>query len=216
MLRGLDSNKDQTYFLSQLSQEQIKDVLFPVGDLQKEDVRRIAEENDLATAKKKDSTGICFIGERDFNDFLSNYLPAKPGNIVDTEGNILGKHQGLMYHTIGQRRGLGLSLGRPVFVIEIRPDTNEVVVGNEEEIFKNDLIASNVNFIAFDKLEEPMEVFAKVRYLAKKSEATIYPLENSQIKVSFKNKQRAITKGQSVVFYTEDYVVGGGVIEEIM
>ena len=190
----------------------------PCGEYTKDKIRDIAKEIGLVVHNKKDSEEICFIPDNNHGKFIKEQKgnQINIGNFVDKSGNVLGKHKGIVYYTIGQRRGLGLSLGRPVFVIEIRPDTNEVVVGNEEEIFKNDLIAPNVNFIAFDKLEEPMEVFAKVRYLAKKSEATIYPLENSQIKVSFKNKQRAITKGQSVVFYTEDYVVGGGVIEEIM
>lgn len=129
MLRGLDSNKDQTYFLSQLSQDQIKDVLFPVGDLDKKEVRKIAKENNLATADKKDSTGICFIGERNFNEFLSNYLPAKEGNIVDTDGNIMGKHYGLMYHTIGQRRGLGIGgEGEAWFVCGKDLEKNELIV----------------------------------------------------------------------------------------
>ena len=129
MLRGVDSNKDQTYFLSQLSQEQIKDVLFPVGELEKSQVREIAHKYKLATADKKDSTGICFIGERDFNEFLSNYLPAQEGNIVDTEGNILGRHEGLMFHTIGQRRGLGIGgEGEAWFVCGKDLKKNELIV----------------------------------------------------------------------------------------
>ncbi|MDU5504990.1 MAG: tRNA 2-thiouridine(34) synthase MnmA, partial [Anaerococcus vaginalis] len=146
MLRGVDSNKDQTYFLSQLSQDQIKDVLFPVGELDKKEVRKIAKENNLATADKKDSTGICFIGERNFNEFLSHYLPAKEGNIVDTDGNILGKHYGLMYHTIGQRRGLGIGgEGEAWFVCGKDLEKNELIVcqgKNNEKLFSNRLIGS--------------------------------------------------------------------------
>ena len=140
----------------------------------------------------------------------------KQGNFVDKDGNILGKHKGIVYYTIGQRKGLGLAMGRPVFVTDINPLTNEVVVGAEEDIFKTDLICKDINFIAFDNLDKSLELKAKIRYSAKPATATITPLENGKVRVSFKEKQRAITKGQSVVFYLDDLVVGGGIIESLV
>ena len=140
----------------------------------------------------------------------------KPGNFVDKEGNILGRHKGIVYYTIGQRKGLGLSLGTPVFVTGINTKKNEVIVGPESDIFQTDLLARDVNFIPFDKLEKEIKVTAKVRYAGKPAEATIYPEPYGKVRVSFKEKQGAITRGQSVVFYDGNIVVGGGIIEKIL
>ncbi len=211
-----DYKKDQSYALYNLTQDQLKHTLMPCGDYEKIKIRQIAEEIGLEVSKKPDSQEICFIPDDDHGKFIKRLAPDKvlPGNFVDKNGNILGEHKGIVYYTIGQRKGLGIAMGRPSFVTDINPASNEVVLG--DEIFKSSLIIKDVNLIAFDELKEPMEVLGKIRYAAKPSLATIYPLENGNIKVEFKEKQRAITKGQSCVLYDGDYVIGGGVIESIL
>lgn len=218
LLRADDDKKDQTYALYNFTQEQLAHTLMPCGDYTKDKIREIAKEIGLAVHNKKDSEEICFIPDNNHGGYILKNRPneVKEGNFVDKHGNILGKHKGIVYYTIGQRKGLGIALGRPVFVTDINPKTNEVVLGPEEDIFKTDLIATDVNFIPFDELKEPLEVEAKVRYSAKTSKAIISPLKDGKVKVSFENKQRAITKGQSVVFYKDDFVVGGGIIEGII
>ena len=218
LIRSDDDKKDQTYALYNFTQDQLAHTLMPCGKYTKDKIREIAKEIGLAVHNKKDSEEICFIPDNNHGNFIlkqKNNL-VKEGNFVDKEGNILGRHKGIVYYTIGQRKGLGIALGRPVFVTDIRPKTNEVVLGPEEDIFKTDLVAKDVNFIPFDNLENELEVTAKVRYSAKPAVATLSPLKNGRIKVSFKEKQRAITKGQSVVFYNGNVVVGGGIIEKIL
>lgn len=218
LIKSDDDRKDQTYALYNFTQDQLEHTLMPCGEYTKDKIREIAKEIGLAVHNKKDSEEICFIPDNDHGRFILEAKPGKikPGNFVDKEGNILGKHKGIVYYTIGQRKGLGLSLGRPVFVTDIRPKTNEVVIGPEEDIFKTDLLAKDINFIPFDNLEGELKVTAKVRYSARPAEATLYPEKNGKVKVSFKDKQRAITKGQSVVFYDGNTVVGGGIIEKIL
>ncbi|MEG0238178.1 MAG: tRNA 2-thiouridine(34) synthase MnmA [Clostridium sp.] len=215
LIRSDDDKKDQTYALYNFTQDQLAHTLMPCGEFTKDKIREIAKEIGLAVHNKKDSEEICFIPDNDHGRFIKEERPneVKPGNFVDAKGNILGRHKGIVYYTIGQRKGLGLALGKPVFVIDIRPKTNEVVLGAEENIFKANLVAKDVNFIPFDELKEEMEVQAKVRYAAKPSDAVIKPLPGGKIKVCFKDNQRAITKGQSVVFYDGEVVVGGGIIE---
>lgn len=218
MLRGLDNNKDQTYFLSQLSQDQIKDVLFPVGNLQKSEVRDIAHKYKLATADKKDSTGICFIGERNFNEFLSNYLPAKPGNIVDTKGKILGKHDGLMYHTIGQRRGLGIGGdGEAWFVCGKDLDKNELIVcqgANNPLLFSNRLLASEFSTFSNKKLPEEFACTAKFRYRQKDINARVKILSKNHVEVTY-DPTKAVTPGQAAVFYQGEICLGSAIIDEV-
>ncbi|GAB6169955.1 tRNA 2-thiouridine(34) synthase MnmA [Clostridium carnis] len=218
LIRADDNKKDQTYALYNFTQEQLSQTLMPCGEFTKDKIREIAKEIGLAVHNKKDSEEICFIPDNDHGSYILKLMPnkVKEGNFVDKNGNILGKHKGIVYYTIGQRKGLGLALGRPVFVTDINPKTNEVVIGPEEDIFKTDLVAKDVNFIPFDNLEGELKVTAKVRYQAQPSEAIISPLSNGRIKVSFKEKQRAITKGQSVVFYNGTEVVGGGIIERLI
>lgn len=218
LIRSDDDRKDQTYALYNFTQDQLKHTLMPCGAYEKTKIREIAKEIGLAVHNKKDSEEICFISDNNHGKYICEARPdrVKPGNFVDKDGNILGQHKGIVYYTIGQRKGLGIALGRPVFVTAINAKTNEVVLGSEDEIFRNDLIATDVNFIPFDKLEEEITVTAKVRYSAKPSEATLIPLPNGKVKVSFKEKQRAITKGQSVVFYDGEIVVGGGIIESVL
>lgn len=218
LIKSDDDKKDQTYALYNFTQDQLEHTLMPCGEYTKDKIREIAKEIGLAVHNKKDSEEICFIPDNNHGKYILNARPnqVREGNFVDKNGNILGKHKGIVYYTIGQRKGLGLALGTPIFVTDINPRTNEVVIGPEEDVFKTDLVAKDVNFIPFDSLSEEITVFAKVRYQAKPSEAIISPLADGRVKVSFKEKQRAITKGQSVVFYDGNVVVGGGIIEEII
>ena len=218
MLRGVDNNKDQTYFLSQLSQDQIKDVLFPVGELEKSEVREIAKKYNLATANKKDSTGICFIGERDFNEFLSNYLPAQPGDIVDTEGNVLGKHDGLMYHTIGQRRGLGIGGdGAAWFVCGKDLEKNELIVcqGSDNPLlFSNKLYASEFSTFTNKKIPREFDCTAKFRYRQKDINAHVKVLDDNHVEVTY-DDTKAVTPGQAAVFYMDEVCIGSAIIDEV-
>ena len=218
LVKSDDDKKDQTYALYNMTQEQLAHTLMPCGEYTKDRIREIAKEIGLDVHNKKDSEEICFISDNNHGKYISEAMPGKvkQGNFVDKDGNILGKHKGIVYYTIGQRKGLGLAMGRPVFVTDITPLTNEVVVGAEEDIFKTDLICKDINFIAFDNLDKSLELKAKIRYSAKPATATVTPLENGKVRVSFKEKQRAITKGQSVVFYLDDLVVGGGIIESLV
>ena len=213
-----DDKKDQTYALYTLNQEQLSHTLMPCGDYSKPEIRNIAERIGLEVFKKKDSQEICFIPDNDHGSYIKKYSgrEIKPGNFVNNEGKVMGFHKGIVYYTIGQRKGLGIAIGKPIFVNDINPLTNEVVIGDEEDIFKIGLIAKDLNFIPFDKLESKLRVSAKIRYSAIPQAATLIPIENDRIKVVFDDKQRAITKGQSVVFYLENLVVGGGIIEEIL
>ncbi|MPQ44778.1 tRNA 2-thiouridine(34) synthase MnmA [Clostridium tarantellae] len=216
--RSDDGRKDQTYALYNMTQYQLEHTLMPCGVYTKDKIREIAKKIGLDVHNKKDSEEICFIPDNDHGKYILNSVPnkVKQGNFVDKNGNVLGKHKGIVYYTIGQRKGLGLSMGRPVFVTDINPMTNEVVIGPEEDIFKTDLICKNINLISIEKLNGEMTVEAKIRYSAKPAKAIITTLKDGKIKVSFKEKQRAITKGQSVVFYKDELVVGGGVIETIL
>ena len=223
MLRGIDDNKDQTYFLCQLTQKQLEKVLFPIGEYTKPQIREIAEKNNLYTAHKKDSTGICFIGERDFNEFLSKYLPAKGGNIVDTNGSILGKHNGLMYYTIGQRKGIGIGntkngTGEPWFVVDKNLETNELVVtqGDNSVLYSKGLIAKDFNFINPDEIKFPLKCTVKFRYRQSDSKAVINKININEYEVIFYEPQKAVTLGQIVVAYDGEECLGGGVIDKVM
>ena len=220
LLKAMDQSKDQTYFLNQLSQQQLSDVLFPLANIEKTEVRKIAEELGLANAKKKDSTGICFIGERNFRKFLQTYLPNQPGKMVDTEGNVVGEHIGLMYYTLGQRRGLGLggtADGSGRWFVAEKDLTNNVLVvshGDESVLMSSSLVASNLNFIP----NAPSNKFtckAKFRYRQDEQGVDVELLEGNRAKVVFNQKQRAVTPGQFVVFYDETRCLGGGVIDEV-
>ncbi|MCM3042193.1 tRNA 2-thiouridine(34) synthase MnmA [Paenibacillus motobuensis] len=222
LLRGIDSNKDQTYFLNALSQEQLSKAMFPIGHLPKPEVRRIAEEAGLYTAKKKDSTGVCFIGERNFREFLSQYLPAKSGDMIDiVTGEVKGRHDGLMYYTLGQRQGLGIGgsgNGDPWFVAEKDLEHNilYVVQGDKHpSLYSTELTASGINWIAgLDKLpQEPFKCSAKFRYRQPDQGVTIIPNEDGTVRVVFDQPQKAITPGQAVVFYDGEVCLGGGTIE---
>ncbi|GGA41759.1 tRNA 2-thiouridine(34) synthase MnmA [Paenibacillus physcomitrellae] len=222
LLRGVDSNKDQTYFLNALSQEQLSRAMFPIGHLPKPEVRRIAEEAGLYTAKKKDSTGVCFIGERNFREFLSHYLPAKSGDMVDIEtGEVKGRHDGLMYYTLGQRQGLGIGgsgNGQPWFVAEKDLERNilYVVQGDKHpSMYSTGLVASGLNWIAGDRpaAGSSLHCTAKFRYRQPDQGVTITFREDDTVHVAFDEQQKAITPGQAVVFYGGEVCLGGGIIE---
>lgn len=211
--KSVTEEKDQTYALYNMTQHQLQHTLMPLGYYHKDEIRKIAEELDLPVAFKPDSQEICFVPDNNYGNFVKNNSPSEilPGNFVDKEGNILGKHKGIIYYTIGQRKGLGIAFGRPVYVIDIVPDKNQVVLGDKEEVFGTELIADHINYITFENLEEPKKLFAKIRYNAKAEAATIYP-DNDKARVVFDTPQRAITPGQAVVFYDKELVVGGGTI----
>ncbi|HWR61493.1 MAG TPA: tRNA 2-thiouridine(34) synthase MnmA [Clostridia bacterium] len=207
--------KDQTYVLYNLTQEQLSHILMPLGDYNKGQVREIARELDLRTANKPESQEICFVEDNNYGRFISERRgqEVKPGFFVDTEGNKLGTHKGIAHYTVGQRKGLGIAFGKPMYVVEILPDKNLVVLGDEAEVFSRELVASKMNFITFEKLEGPIEVKAKIRYSAKEAEARVTPIAADKVKVVFEELQRAITPGQAVVLYQEDILIGGGTIE---
>ncbi len=221
LLRGVDDNKDQTYFLCQLTQEQLQKSMFPIGDIVKKDVRELAKKYDLNTATKKDSTGICFIGERNFSKFLSNYLPAKEGNMVTLDGKVVAKHQGLMYYTIGQRKGLGIGGSNdfdkePWFVIGKNLDKNELIIGQGFEhdyLYSNKALIEDVNWIN-ERPEGDYSCTCKFRYRAHDEECTIRFIDDKNL-VVFYEHGRAVTPGQACVFYDKEYCLGGGTIKTV-
>lgn len=214
--KSVTDRKDQTYALYNLTQEQLSRILMPVGDYTKERVREIAKEIGLFVATKPDSQEICFVEDNDYGRFISERtnFEITPGDFVDTKGNVLGRHKGIVHYTIGQRKGLGISVGRPMFVVEIDVVRNRVILGDDREVFSPSLIAEDLNFIPFDTLEQEIRVKAKIRYSAREADATVSPLGEGKVKVTFDSPQRAITPGQSVVFYQDDVVVGGGTIQK--
>ncbi|AWX14086.1 tRNA 2-thiouridine(34) synthase MnmA [Mergibacter septicus] len=222
LLRGLDSNKDQSYFLYTLSHQQIEQSLFPVGELDKPVVRKIAEELDLITAKKKDSTGICFIGERKFKDFLARYLPAQPGNIKTVDGEIIGQHDGLMYYTLGQRKGLKIgglkNAGDEAwYVVDKHLQLNELIVAqghNHLRLFSKGLIAEQLHWVDRTVLSEPLFCTVKTRYRQQDVACKVIPLDQETLEVHFEQPQIAVTPGQSAVFYLNEVCLGGGIIRE--
>lgn len=206
--------KDQTYALYNLTQDQLSHTLMPVGEYSKEEIRQIAEDIGLVVANKPDSQDICFIPDNDYANFIhkNTNVEIPEGNFVDLEGNILGTHKGITNYTVGQRKGLGLAMGKPVFVVEIRPETNEVVIGENKDVFAKQLYADKLNFMTIADLEGDMVVDAKIRYSHKGAKATIRKIKDDLLECVFEEPQRAITPGQAVVFYKDEYVVGGGSI----
>lgn len=221
MLKGLDANKDQSYFLCAVSEAQIARTLFPVGELEKSEVRALALANSLVTHDKKDSTGICFIGERRFSDFLQTYIPAQPGAIETPEGEVLGEHHGLMFHTLGQRQGLGIGGRRdrpeePWYVADKDPVRNVLIVvqGNDHpRLYSRGLYCANIDWVNTPPPALPLACSAKVRYRQPDQECTL-AIVDGRFVVSFSTPQRAVTPGQSVVFYQDEVCLGGAVIEE--
>lgn len=223
LLRGLDNNKDQSYFLHAVHGREINKTLFPVGELEKPQVRQIAEKLDLATAKKKDSTGICFIGERRFNDFLKQYLPAQKGHIVLENGQIIGEHHGLMYYTLGQRGGIGIGGMKNAqegawFVLHKDLENNQLVVGQGHDnplMYSTELTTQAIDWVAGEQSipEQGFRCTAKTRYRQPDQECTVFAQDNGTVRVVFDEAQRAATPGQSVVFYQNEVCLGGGIIQ---
>ena len=222
LLRGIDSNKDQTYFLCQISQEQLRKSLFPIGNLTKPEVRKIAKDANLWTAEKKDSTGICFIGERNFHQFLKNYLPSKPGKMVTVDGKVVGDHDGLMYYTIGQRKGLGIGGSNEFdsaawFVCGKDLEKNELIVGQGHDsiyLISDNCFASNVNWIC-DKPIEGKAYTAKFRYRQADNDVTLKFIDDDHIQVFYPKGVRAVTPGQAVVIYDGEICMGGAIIDSV-
>ena len=212
--RAVDLSKDQSYVLYVLTQHDLSRTLFPLGGMLKADVRKIAEERDLINARKPDSQDICFVRDGDYAGFLENQMgvESKKGNFVDTEGKVIGEHKGIIHYTVGQRKGLGIALGKPVYVINKSKELNTVTIGSEEELYSKTLKATELNMIAVEKLTTTMKATVKTRYSQKETEALIHPDGEDSIIVEFIHKQRAITPGQAVVFYDGDIVIGGGTI----
>ncbi len=206
--------KDQTYALYNLTQEQLSKTLMPVGAYTKDQIREMAEEISLQIASKPDSQDICFVPDGDYASFIEKETkePIKTGNFVSSDGTVLGKHKGIIHYTVGQRKGLGLSLGYPAFVLEIRSDTDEVVIGTKEESLSMTLRANCLNFMTIEDLKEPMRVLAKIRYNHKGDWCRVEKISEDEVLCTFEEPQRAITPGQAVVFYDGDYVMGGGTI----
>ena len=206
--------KDQTYALYNLTQEQLSRTLMPVGEYTKDEVRKIAEKINLRVASKPDSQDICFVPDGDYATFIETTVDAElpTGNFVTLDGKVLGRHKGITHYTVGQRKGLGLALGYPAFVIEIRPETNEVVIGTNEDSMSYYVRANQLNFMSIEDLSEPLRVFAKIRYNHKGAWGTIEKVGEDEVLCTFEERQRAITPGQAVVFYDGEYVLGGGTI----
>lgn len=213
--KGADQRKDQSYVLFSLTQRQLSKTIFPLGAITKESVRKIAGDLNLKTKDKPESQDICFVLDNNYRTLLYERFGDRiaPGYIKDTQGNILGRHPGSPFFTIGQRKGLGIALGTPRYVVDINPQENTIIIGSDEELLENELIASAVNWISFEKLDAPLEAQAKIRYNHTPSPAAIFPYGTDKVRVVFKNPQKAITPGQAVVFYHNDIVVGGGWIE---
>ena len=218
LFRGRNPQKDQSYFLWELTQEQLSRALFPLGEMSKPEVREVAREQKLAIAEKAESQEICFVPDGDYAGFIDRYLAAEnrpeqipaQGELVDSRGRVVGKHDGIHRFTVGQRRGIGISAERPLYVISIDAPRNKVVVGSAEELLRDDFTAAGVNWIALDAPEVPVRAEVRVRYRHEAAAATIVPQANGRARVTFDESQRAITPGQATVFYRGDEVLGGG------
>ncbi len=216
--RGKDDNKDQSYALWGIKQENLKRTLFPLGEYTKSEIRKIAEKNGLRTAHKSESMEICFIPDNDYNRFLKQVIPGlnekvSNGDLINSRGDKLGSHIGYPFFTIGQRRGIGTGFGKPMYVIDTKPGKNQVVIGEEDELYAKELTAKKVNFISISGANGGMRAFVKIRYRDKGSMAVVHSISEDRVRIVFDNPQKAITPGQSVVFYEDHKVLGGGIID---
>ena len=214
--RGLDPSKDQSYVLYSLTQDQLAHTLFPLGDLTKERAREIAEAGGMKNAHKHDSQDICFIPDGDYGKFIREFTGKTyaPGDFVDEDGTVLGRHQGIIYYTIGQRRGLGVSGGRPLYVKEIRPEQNQVVLSENAALFQRRVLAEDFNWLSIPQPTKPIRVKARARYHHPEQPGTVRVLEDGRVEMLFDQGQRALCKGQALVLYDGDLVIGGGTIVE--
>ena len=211
---SVTAKKDQTYALYNLTQYQLEHTLMPIGDYTKDQIRAIADDIGIMVAHKPDSMEICFVPDNDYAGYIQRETGynSVPGNFVDLEGNVIGKHNGIIHYTVGQRKGLGLAMGHPVFVVAIRPETNEVVIGDDKDVYSGKLYANKLNFMSIEKLTEPMHVLGKIRYSHAGAGCTIRMVDDDLLECIFDEPQRAITPGQALVLYDGDNVLGGGVI----
>ena len=215
--KGVDLTRDQSYFLCKLTQTQLASAIFPLGNLTKASVRKIASDMGLASVKRKESREICFVSDNDYPRFLREHLSAIPaGNIVDKQGKMLGKHHGIFNYTVGQRKGLGISSSEPLYVVGIDAQTNTVVVGEKQDVYADELIVADVNWISIGRITAPLTLKVRIRYLHAEAEAVVTPVDNDKINIKFAGPQMAVTPGQSAVFYDGDIVVGGGTIERVL
>ena len=215
--KASDRKKDQSYFLAMLTQDQLRNILLPLAQLTKQQVRKIAEDLRLPVSNKPESQEICFIDFNHYGDFLRAYIPQAivPGPILDTQGVVLGEHQGLLFYTIGQRKGLGISSNRPLYVIAIDPQKNALIVGTKHQVYADGFLAGQLNWLAIEQPRESIEVKAKIRAQHREAEAIVTPWDEKRVYVKFKRPQEAITPGQTVVFYDKETVIAGGMIEEV-
>ena len=215
LLKGVDAGKDQSYVLFTLRQRELSRLLLPVGEYPKDEIRRIAADSGLLVANKPDSQEICFIPNNNYREFVSERVKPRPGNLVNIEGDVLGSHPGIQFFTIGQRRGLGLNgnTEKPLYVTRIDADSNEVVLGSSEDLYRTSLWASRVNYISGDAPTDMTGVTAKIRYKASEARASVIPLDDNWAEIRFEDPQRAVTPGQAVVFYSDERILGGGYIE---
>jgi tRNA-specific 2-thiouridylase len=213
VLKGIDISKDQSYVLFGLDQERLSHVLFPVGDYTKSEIRSLAAEGGLPVADKKDSQEICFIPQGDYREFIRQQATPQSGEFVDSSGNVLGAHQGIEFFTVGQRRGLGVATGQRLFVTRVEPETRRVVLGPEEDLYHPAVRICGVNYVSGERPEVPLRVTAKIRYNSTALDAVLEPLASSAI-LRFDSPQRAITPGQAAVFYQDDHLIGGGIIDD--
>ena len=214
--KALDSSKDQSYVLYTMTQEQLQHSMFPLGELTKQQVRIIAQQHGFVTAHKHDSQDICFVSGNQYADFIRQYTSRAypPGNFIDTNGNIIGTHKGIIHYTIGQRRGLGIATGKPLYVCAIDLEKNQIVLGEEGSLYTHSLIAKDINLISVEAIKSPMRVKAKIRYRQPEQWATVTQLSADSLQLRFDIPQRAVAKGQAVVMYDGDTVIGGGTIVE--
>jgi len=214
--KGEDKDKDQSYFLYILNREQLSRLLMPIGHLTKREVRKRAKTFGLPVAQRPESQEVCFVPDRDYARFLRARIPAafRPGPIIDVKNRVIGEHKGIAHFTIGQRKGMGIAAPRPLYVLEIRAGDNTIVVGTNGQLYEKKLLTSRLNWISIKRLEKPMILKAKIRYKHEEARALLSPLDSGQVDVEFDKPQRAVTPGQSVVFYDQDTVVGGGIIDK--
>lgn len=214
LLRGLDPGKDQSYALYCLTQEQLAHTVFPLGEIEKTETRELAEEFGLVTAKKPESQEICFVPDKNYVGFLQKYRPGtqQPGEIVDMQGHVVGHHSGIAGYTIGQRRRIGVTAPTPLYVVDIQPESNRLVVGSNQDLEVKNFLVTNLNWISLGKLDHDLEATIKIRYNMKDVAGVLVPQDNGDVMVQFENPQRAVTPGQAAVFYQGECVLGGGTI----
>jgi tRNA-specific 2-thiouridylase len=213
LLKAANTGRDQSYFLCTLTQEKLGHVLFPLGEYSKDEVKQMAKQAGLPTAARS-SQDICFISQKNYGAFLSQRFSAQPGDVVDTRGNKLGQHQGIVFYTIGQRHGLGLASSQPLYVIRMEPESNRIVLGQEKELYSQKLAARKLNWVSGKTPHEPITAKAKIRYKSKEAEARLF-FSNDSVDVYFTQPQKAVTPGQAIVFYNVDEVLGGGIIYQM-